>query len=132
MTKRKHEARIRLRDASNALSEEVWQGKWDQLPEIRTKPKGDCTEILEELERRCPGHSLEGISKCLPSKYDHSSMMLAASFTNHLLQFGLPVKLNKPHNSSARTRRPGVSLQENPPSGLGREIANSIARRSRP
>ena len=29
MTKRKHEARIRLRDASNTLSEEVWEGNWD-------------------------------------------------------------------------------------------------------
>lgn len=59
MTKRKHDARIRLRDASNALSEEVWEGKWDHLPEIRTKQIGECTEILKELERRCPGHSLE-------------------------------------------------------------------------
>ena len=59
MTKKKHEARLRLRDAAGTLSEEVWEGKWDHLREIRTKPIGKCTEILKELERRCPGHSLE-------------------------------------------------------------------------
>ncbi len=59
MTKRKHEARTRLRDASNALSEEVWEGKWDHLSEIRSKPIGKCTSILIELEKRCPGYSLE-------------------------------------------------------------------------
>ncbi len=59
MTKWKHEARERLREASNALSEEVWEGKWDHLPEIRKKTIGECTEILRELERRCPGHSVE-------------------------------------------------------------------------
>jgi hypothetical protein len=58
MTKKKHEARERLRDASNALSEEVWEGKWDHFPEIRSKPIGECMDILRELERRCPGHSI--------------------------------------------------------------------------
>jgi hypothetical protein len=41
------------------LSEEVWDGKWDHLPEIRKKPIGECIEILQELERRCPDHSPE-------------------------------------------------------------------------
>ncbi len=38
MTKQKHEARLRLRDVANTLSEEVWEGEWDHLLEIRTKP----------------------------------------------------------------------------------------------
>ena len=59
MTRKKHQARVRLREASNVLSEEVWGGKWDHLLEIRKKPIGECREILKELERRCPGHTLE-------------------------------------------------------------------------
>jgi len=53
----KDQARPALSDASNKLSEEIWEGKWDHIQGIRTMPIGQCTEILHELERRCPGHT---------------------------------------------------------------------------
>jgi hypothetical protein len=59
MTRKKHLARVRLRDAANALSEEIWEHKWDHLPEVKSTPIGLWTEIPRELEKRCPGHSLE-------------------------------------------------------------------------
>ncbi|MBI1323160.1 hypothetical protein GC170_08225 [bacterium] len=59
MTKRKHRAREALREASNALSVEFAEGKWDHLPGIRTIPLGECIELMQELERRCPGHTLQ-------------------------------------------------------------------------
>lgn len=59
MTKRKHQAREALREASNKLSEEFAEGKWDHIPGVRTIPVGDSIELLEELERRCPGHTTE-------------------------------------------------------------------------
>lgn len=59
MTQKKHEARTQLRDVSNSLCREVWDGKWDHLPEVHTSPIAEHLKLLEELERRCPGHSLE-------------------------------------------------------------------------
>jgi hypothetical protein len=59
MAKRKHEAREALRQASNQLSVEFAEGKWDHLEGIRGTPVGECTALLEELARRCPGHSAE-------------------------------------------------------------------------
>jgi hypothetical protein len=50
---------LALQDNSNKLSEEIWEGKWDKIPGIQAKPIGECTEIFQELERRCPGDTLE-------------------------------------------------------------------------
>ena len=59
MTKQNHQAREALREASNKLSEEFAEGKWDHIPGIRKMPVGDSVELLKELERRCPGHTTE-------------------------------------------------------------------------
>jgi hypothetical protein len=59
MTKKKHLARIKLRDTAEALSLEIHEHKWDHLGEFPRKPIGKWKEIPRELERRCPGHSLE-------------------------------------------------------------------------
>jgi hypothetical protein len=59
MTKNKHAARVRLAAAADLLSEEVWDGKWDHIAEVKAKPIGTWTEITEELEKRCPGYSQE-------------------------------------------------------------------------
>lgn len=55
----KQQTKLALQDISNKLSEEIWEGKWDHIPGIHTKPIGQCMEILQELERRCPGHTTE-------------------------------------------------------------------------
>lgn len=58
MTRKKHLAREALSAASDRLSEEIAEGKWDSVG-ANTKPIRECTAILEELECRCPGHSHE-------------------------------------------------------------------------
>lgn len=55
--KERHQPRPARRDASNKLSEEIWEGKWDHIQVTWSMPIGQCTEILQELERRFPGHT---------------------------------------------------------------------------
>lgn len=47
-----------LEEATYKLVDEVWEGKWDHLPEVKNKPIGEWTAIPAELARRCPGHPL--------------------------------------------------------------------------
>lgn len=44
-----------LNDAACGLAREIWEKKWTHVSELRSKPVGECAEILRELERRCPG-----------------------------------------------------------------------------
>src|SRR5689334_2147259 len=39
------------------LAEEIRDGRWDHVEALKTKPVPSCPEIMEELERRCPGHT---------------------------------------------------------------------------
>jgi hypothetical protein len=59
MTQKKHLARVALSKAAKALSEEIWEGKWDHLQEVESVPIGQWAEMAKELERRCPGHTLQ-------------------------------------------------------------------------
>jgi hypothetical protein len=59
MTKRKHQARIELRKAADELVAEMHAGKWDHVPNLRSRPMESLTELFDELESRCPGHSRE-------------------------------------------------------------------------
>jgi hypothetical protein len=59
MTRKKHLASLKLSHAANALSEEIWENKWDHLSEVKKKAIGKWVEIPRELERPCPGYSLE-------------------------------------------------------------------------
>jgi hypothetical protein len=58
MTKKKHLARLALQAASQTLSEEIWEHKWDYVL-TKDKPLIEYVEIIQELERRCPGFSKE-------------------------------------------------------------------------
>jgi hypothetical protein len=55
MTKKKHAARVALQVASDKLSDEIWEGQWDHIASLKILPRSDCVEIIDELERRCPG-----------------------------------------------------------------------------
>tara|TARA_B100002003_G_C13936917_1_gene454870 strand:+ start:134 stop:355 length:222 start_codon:yes stop_codon:yes gene_type:complete len=44
-----------LNDAACGLAQEIWDKKWAHVSDLRSKPVGDCAEIVRELERRCPG-----------------------------------------------------------------------------
>lgn len=65
MTRRGHRAREQLREAAIALSEEIWAGKWQHVPDLKFKPIAEWTEILQELARRAPGHSEEAYEDAL-------------------------------------------------------------------
>lgn len=47
-----------LEEAGFQLAMEIYDGRWNHVPDIHRKPAPACPELLEELERRCPGHSL--------------------------------------------------------------------------
>ena len=57
MTKKKHAVRVALLAASDALSDEIWEGRWDHIASLKTHPIGECVDIIDELERRCPGYT---------------------------------------------------------------------------
>ena len=46
-----------LGSAADILSEEIRQGEWDHISSIRSKPIVDCSEIIQELEQRCPDYT---------------------------------------------------------------------------
>ena len=55
-------AKIRLNpleEAASVLIDEIWDRKWDHVPEVKTKPIDQWTAIPAELQRRCPGYSAE-------------------------------------------------------------------------
>jgi hypothetical protein len=46
-----------LMDAAYDFAVEIRDGKWDHVVGIRSKPVPVCPEVVDELRRRCPGHS---------------------------------------------------------------------------
>jgi hypothetical protein len=48
--------RVALKQAADALIAEVDSSRWDHVPALGTRPVAQWTEVLLELERRCPGH----------------------------------------------------------------------------
>jgi len=69
MTKRRQDSRNALPRAADEISREVWVGKWDHIPNLNKKLISEWTEILEELERRCPGHTKEMYEDALARSY---------------------------------------------------------------
>jgi hypothetical protein len=59
MSKKKSQARIKLRKAADDLVVEMFQGKWEHLPNFTTRPMDELTELFDELEKRCPDHKRE-------------------------------------------------------------------------
>jgi hypothetical protein len=59
MTKKRHQSRILLRKAADDLVVEMFQGKWDHLPNFKSRPMNELTELFDELEKRCSGHKSE-------------------------------------------------------------------------
>jgi hypothetical protein len=56
---RRSQERATLGIAADAISEEIRDKKWSHVADLHTKPIRDCTEVIAELARRCPGHDLE-------------------------------------------------------------------------
>jgi hypothetical protein len=70
VTKKKHEARVALANASDSLVKEIWDtNMWNW----RDAPIGNCPEgIVDELERRCPGHSREAYQEAFARSIFHN------------------------------------------------------------
>jgi hypothetical protein len=64
MTRDKHQARQALAAASSALNYEVLSGEWDHI-HARTPLYDPNAKLLDELERRCPGHTREEYGEAL-------------------------------------------------------------------
>jgi hypothetical protein len=69
VTKKKHEARVALAAASDALIKEVWDtNRWGW----KDTPIGRCDGIVAELEERCPGHSRPAYEDALVRSLYHN------------------------------------------------------------
>jgi len=47
------------------LADEVRDGKWDHIPNIKVKPVPACPEMIDELRKRCPGYTVEQYQQAL-------------------------------------------------------------------
>ncbi len=54
-----------LEAAAYELVNEVWEGKWDHVSEVKAKPIGEWTTIPMELERRCPGYATDQYARAV-------------------------------------------------------------------
>jgi hypothetical protein len=45
--------------AAGVLAQEIWDKRWGHVADLKSKPVGECREIISELERRCPGFTSE-------------------------------------------------------------------------
>jgi len=54
-----------LMDVAYCLAVEIREHKWDHVECMRTKPAAVCEEIIEELRRRCPGHTTSAYQRAI-------------------------------------------------------------------
>jgi hypothetical protein len=54
-----------LAKAADNLAEEIHRGKWDHIADLAVKPAGACAEIVQGLERRCPGYEFSDYRKAI-------------------------------------------------------------------
>jgi hypothetical protein len=40
------------------LGEEIHDGRWSHISDLKRKPATACTELIDELRRRCPGYTI--------------------------------------------------------------------------
>ncbi len=58
-------AHQQLNLAAAQLAEEIWAKRWEHVTDLKVKPVGECTQLVAELERRCPGFSPNEYSRAL-------------------------------------------------------------------
>ena len=56
---------MNLIDSAHDLALEIRDGVWAHVDCLRVKPAAACPEIIDELRRRSPGHSLEQYQKAI-------------------------------------------------------------------
>jgi hypothetical protein len=62
---RREGIRASLGLASDALVQEVSQGRWSHIPNLGSTPIEEWKDILDELAKRCPGHPSEEYTTAL-------------------------------------------------------------------
>jgi hypothetical protein len=62
----------RLADAGYQLAEEIRDGVWKHVSDLRQKPAPACTELIEEFQHRCPGFSLPEYQRALAEGLQNS------------------------------------------------------------
>jgi len=55
----------KLADAGCALAEEIRDGRWSHAADLARKPAPACTELIDELRRRCPGFTISEYQRSL-------------------------------------------------------------------
>jgi hypothetical protein len=53
----------KLTDAGYVLAEEIRDGRWNHVAD--RKPGPACTELIDELRKRCPGFSVSDYQQAL-------------------------------------------------------------------
>lgn len=54
-----------LRLVACNLAEEIREGRWQHVKDLRLKPAAACMELIDELRSRCPGHDLSAYQRAL-------------------------------------------------------------------
>lgn len=54
-----------MADAAYGLAQEIRDGRWNHVPDLARKPPPACTELIDELQRRCPGFSVSDYQRAL-------------------------------------------------------------------
>jgi len=51
--------------AAYSLAEEIRNGKWRHMTDLNGKPVSHYPELVDELQRRCPGYTLAAYKRAL-------------------------------------------------------------------
>jgi hypothetical protein len=54
-----------LQSVAIDFATEIHDRKWDHIACLKAKPAGACPEIIDELRKRSPGHTLEQYQRAL-------------------------------------------------------------------
>jgi hypothetical protein len=58
-------AHFQLGLAAASLAQEIWDGKWAHIADLRKKPVGECADLVDELARRCPGFGRDDYARAI-------------------------------------------------------------------
>lgn len=57
--------KIDLEDTAYQLAEEIRDGNWRHIENMKSRPASECNEILLEFEKRCPGHTIDTYKRAI-------------------------------------------------------------------
>ena len=54
-----------LAEKAYHLADEIRAGLWNHINVLKLKPAPDCQEIIDELSKRCPGHTTDEYKRAI-------------------------------------------------------------------